>query len=359
MNILVIVAVLESFLWKLVISQTSNSESRLLNTQDWWKLSNDSHQLPKCCNNGWKWKPYKQCKGSSVTKYRFDGSRNGGNHNSTQSAALGLAQALQGKSIVLIGDSLTRQLFESLLCFLGRSEWTGWQSEKHAEPALISDLRSRIGKVPRLNSGQIGYAHSSLDDKTNMSYYSLNQMSHENIVRILRFHQKAHRVYIDLHSLLVGYPGGELKGRIRQVVNACIELKMTGVCVLREATPQHFMTVTASVPSPSGAFTSGPSVFTHGLHNASYQQGQFRCANRLILQYESKARFRNDVIWLSRGPLKVLPTFDVLMGRGDGHHGIDCTHYAADAALWEPVVINVSRDLLSLTAISTFMSESH
>ena len=317
---------------------------------EWWRArpSNASDFGGKCCvKGGLAWVPYKPCRG---LLYDYVGP---GASKSFDDLSLSLRTAIREVGdVVILGDSISRQLFESLVCFVGGG-WKGWQKVRDHSPATMQHLRKIFGgRLPVLNTGQLGYANVSVGPNSSLFFYTLNdqQVTIQDLRRVLAFHAgpMSGRIYIDWKFIHVGFPGTELHAKIAEVVRACVELNLTETCVLREPTPQHFV-----------EWDRGAPVFTHGLHNQSFAQHQFKCINKLVLRHDPRARFRADIVWQNRGNISVLPLMDALLPRGDGHIDADCTHYAFDPSLWHAVHATILLDLKRLRGSSRALLSRH
>jgi hypothetical protein len=97
-------------------------------------------------------------------------------------------------------------------------------------------------------------------------------------------------------------PNDFIKG-YSKLIDLCIEIDAP--CVLREATPQHFIYKT-NVSDFDGLYNETK------LHNGRFQG----CTNDIVKEYHPFARWRNQVIWSIRKNLNVLPIFDALVPRG-------------------------------------------
>ena len=52
-----------------------------------------------------------------------------------------------------------------------------------------------------------------------------------------------------------------------------------------------------------------------------------------------------------------MPTFDALVSRGDAHTSGDCSHYASDTNIWEPVHLSLLMILKNKTLYNSSIGE--
>jgi len=315
------------------------------------------------------WDSYRQCQPDDHPgkKIRYVGEGSGISFKR-------LLSVLEGKRVLVVGDSVSRQWFEALICYLGIT-WTGWLSDEDMSETRKEELSRIIGKLPHFKTGQV--AHTCIpiggpvrnprlhrhrqkgarrskreegegggdmqkegvrkvnDTPGELCYYSTNGLQHESIANIMRHHRRPGSTMADLviidpgavhhnyGSVTAGRTILALHSHIEDCIRSCKEFGLR--CIFKEATPQHFL-------DPDGEFTSGV-----------YHGNQTGCVDRIVNTFMSTAKFRNEIVrtHVIGAGLELFEVFDALMPRGDMHMGNDCTHFTFDANVWEPLHIQL------------------
>ncbi len=300
---------------------------------EWWStgLREDNMSLPNCCH----WpseKMYKGCVNQTGIPHYVGPGANGLSPSQ-------LVKALSRSRVVLMGDSLTRQWFESLACYSG-AQWDGWL------PKNSSSVLEQASKLRAFNGGIIGdlvtpsgYAGFSRlrvpEVDGEVIAYIVNRATLEEQLKIISFHLQ-HEQYADLFVINHGVhfnfeeqaPRRDaLISLLKSVMAHC--KKEGGRCILRETQAQHF---SSGNHPPSGLY-----------------QGEHTCMGSEVFDeagnffYNPIAEWRNEALHSvlnQTGEVShVMKLFDATMplvsAHAQGSDG-DCTHYFFDMEYWEP-----------------------
>uniref|UniRef100_A0A7S4LAX9 Uncharacterized protein n=1 Tax=Eutreptiella gymnastica TaxID=73025 RepID=A0A7S4LAX9_9EUGL len=219
-----------------------------------------------------------------------------------------LRTALSDARLIVFGDSLARQWFESLVCFL-RAEWDGWQ--KGLPSQVIEELAKHIGddlpdhNALHVSAGEWGWSRTTVTDGNRtgvLEYFQTDDLELRHILHVIAFTAKTlakRPVYV--------LDGGGCNHRVSDIgrimwsfADVCRALDIH--CILREAHPTHFN-------SPTGVYLG------RHLFNAT---GYKSCKPHNALCHCSM-RDKTEAIWANCGHLRILPLFDVSISRGEAH----------------------------------------
>jgi len=287
------------------------------------------------------------------------------------------------RDIVILGDSLSRQWFEELSCYLGAFDaWPGFATppiNDHRGPleteVTESFLRFRTDYRSRYdgNMGDLGFKPFSRFGAYELPLpevskrggdplrviYSGVQRGIEETMDFFRYYDLQYPknfrrkrpifvINIGLHYNWGqdlnrhGNPRSEkdLKANLYMIMRYC---QNSGArCIIRESSPQHFDT-----DAKDGVF---PLVRTHP--NV--------CMEQPPATFDQLSRWRNDVLYdvingvlkddkqvRGRGVLTVMPLFDKLLGLSKKHRRTyrDCTHFKSDPEIWEPWHVSLTEVL--------------
>lgn len=318
----------------------------------------DAAALPRCCNNT---AMYRQC-ASQVGQGHLLKRYVGPKHAARDGKQHALRKLLDEKRVLILGDSVSQQWYESLLCYAGLP-FSGFPRQLTTRPehAQLNDWCARIkrvtGALPKVMSSGIyrvgvHVAPTSPRPPRNqvpvepagLMFICVTHYRHtrEAIMALLKLvaNQKEAFDLIVIDPALMHNPARYLPGIIKPIVSCCAELALR--CVLREPTPQHF-----KYPRME---------WNAGVYVGKYKHGY--CEALPGSTYDSFAAGAREAVLASRGNLSVLPVFDALVTQGDLHpglavqraaaaqsapeaklvvHGVDCTHFFGDTELWEPL----------------------
>ena len=184
-------------------------------------------------------KMYKACVATDPLNLRYIG-RNA-NRFFTE-----LRTALSDARLIVFGDSLARQWFESLVCFL-RAEWDGWQ--KGLPSQVIAELAKHIGddlpdhNALHMSAGEWGWSRTTVTDGNRtgvLEYFQTDNLELRHILHVIAFTAKTSAkrpVYV--------LDGGGCSHRVSDIgritwsfADVCRALDIH--CILREAHPTHF-----------------------------------------------------------------------------------------------------------------------
>lgn len=296
---------------------------------DWW--TEDPEQLsklkglPECCLRPNSVR-YQAC--TQVAFKHFPRYIGPGHEQSTPATSDLLFDVMKGRRIVLMGDSVTRQWFESLACFTG-SKWSGWNSaenkkEAEAQSKKISDFNG--GKVGELISGGPGFGRLLFPDHNmEILVYVENALKLDEKLKIISFHtQKDAADAIVLNDGVWYNDGGEEK--LKKTYTAKMEhCRAEGAkCIYRETSPQHFQPQTWN-------YIKGAS---HEVNTGICPKHQY-CK---VEEYPNRANWRNILLRSIAEPLAfpIMSLFEDLAPLAWAHPGIDGTHWSGNAEIWEP-----------------------
>lgn len=311
------------------------------------KVINSLYQLPECCHGGKHWVPYKGCSIELIPE-RYIGPCSSLTNNITLNDYYELLKNTS-RNIIIVGDSLSRQWFESLVCYL-KLNWNGFNNNENTKEKLLSSLKT----IPFLSDGKtFGYAKIEIG-KSCIFYYNIAHMSLDSIKNIILYHNNVSNVEYG-YRIIINYKAIHFRDKdkdletfrygLRQLVSYCIQNNAN--CVLLEASAQHFVN------------PKYQNIFHHGLFNKSYDR---KCYNKTYLEYyDSLARWRNEAIWSERQSLNVIPYFDALISRPSSHHfqreqTEDCTHIVFNMKYWEPLHLGLLMNLKNFSCYSTFQN---
>lgn len=314
---------------------------------DYW--SNDSILIeklyklpPECCQGNGNWIPYRSCSDEIVPE-RYIGPCSAADNISYIDYYNVLNETR--RNIIILGDSLSRQWFENLVCYLNITTWTGFTNNYKEE------LKSTIGVIPMLSTGQVGYS-KVLVGKSSIIYYNIAHISVSDIKNIILYHNDnnntsdyGYRIVLDyksIHFRDINTDYDTFKLGLNELVSYCITIN--AMCVLRETTAQHFVNHLS------------PDIFENGLYNSSYNRLCYKYS--YLESYDSVARWRNELIWKLRQGLMVIPCFDALIAKPNCHNfkneENDCAHLAFNHKYWEPLHLALLMNLKNKTCHSSF-----
>eukprot|EP00586_Coscinodiscus_wailesii_P021764 CAMPEP_0172518618 /NCGR_PEP_ID=MMETSP1066-20121228/290925_1 /TAXON_ID=671091 /ORGANISM="Coscinodiscus wailesii, Strain CCMP2513" /LENGTH=1119 /DNA_ID=CAMNT_0013301043 /DNA_START=222 /DNA_END=3583 /DNA_ORIENTATION=+ len=348
---------------------------------DMWRQPSKSWQppeLPTCCA---EW---------SLVKYRFkrsrkfsvscapekDGLRYYGPGTGLTPSDLRTAMRDIGGDFVLIGDSVTRQWFETLSCYLGAWEsWKGYAKKPLEEnyDVLEADItRTLLDFSERFRErGDLGFMFKK-KDAVGFGAFQIPTSSEREIIQNVIVHNDCTLTIEETADLIIYYTDvyrrkfkrgkatiiinrglhynknnrieneNKLRDDLRILMRVCADRNAR--CIFRESSPQHFTT------------SAGDGLFIKW-------NGE-PCMKDPPATFQTLDRWRNDVLYdvvkevVSRitlrsrndGFVRVMPLFDRLSGLNHAHNGNeDCSHFFSDAEYWEPWH-------LSLTQVATFQT---
>lgn len=275
--------------------------------------------------------------------------------------------------IILFGDSLMRQWFEQLSCYLGAMEsWTGFAKSPidHNRGIFENQMTELLLKTlpnwqKRGNFGEKGgysafgsFELNSADKFSISPVFKRIMLQYTNPLEIsemkdlLYFYHTMyprgfHRdpplfvINLGLHYNIPpmpnGYDDNDLKDHLTDVIKTCRHLGAR--CILRETSPQHFN------------MTSGNGLFAN-VHNRS-------CMTEPPATFGQLSNWRNQILYqvldevgqgiFHEGFVTVMPIFRRMAGLNTNHKNPeDCTHWKFDPEPWEPWHISLTRMLQSL-----------
>uniref|UniRef100_A0A7S1W460 SGNH domain-containing protein n=1 Tax=Alexandrium catenella TaxID=2925 RepID=A0A7S1W460_ALECA len=305
---------------------------------EWWTLDPPKDRktgmdLPQCCMHDECWRP-------AETAFRVPSYVGPAPANFTWDPNQ-LKQALTGKRVVLIGDSLTRQWSMTLACYL-----TGAVPENYWSKVGMQEVDDLLGNITQLRSPP--YLLPYVEDKGTfeMARLRLEDVNAEIITYMrhnfwphiaegmLAMHARTKDQRADLLIINQGVhfnspSNGGLMSLGEDLVGYMDICKSEGLhCILRESSAQHFWYVDSEVQS--GLYHPGKE---RQCISGIYKEGQ-------EFYYDSSAEWRRDELLhaLERvgQPDSVMPLFEATMPLTFAHHRDDCTHYLQDMEYWEP-----------------------
>ena len=340
-----------------IITTTVNyCHSIIINTNNHYWTKNSTiidtlYTLPECCHGGNHWKPYKGCSSSSSSSAiaeRYIGPCSSLSNNITSYDFYELLNNTR-RNVIIMGDSLSRQWYESIVCYLNLT-WDGFNNNANDREKLLL----LFDVLPLLSDGEtLGYTVATLG-QSKIIYYNIAHVSLNHIKKIISYHNRAndseygYRLVIDYKAIHFRDKVKDLESfrdGLRQLVSHCIEINAN--CVLRETSAQHFVD------------PKHQNVFDHGLFNESYARVCYPFTS--LNTYNSLGRWRNEQIWLERQSLNVLPYYDAMISQPSSHHfqrehNNDCTHMVFNMRFWEPLHLALLMNLKNSTCYSTFQN---
>jgi len=306
---------------------------------DWW--TEDPIQLsklqglPECC---YRQTNYQFCSRDVKSFPRYIGP---GHEESSPATADLLFDTMKGRKVVLMGDSTTRQWFDSLACFTG-AKFSGWNSttnkaEAAAQSKKISDFNG--GKIGNLFSGGPGFVRLSFPDH-NMEIltYIVNALTLDEKHKIISYHTEKDAADAIVMNEGVHYNDGD-EEKLKKVYTAEMEYcKATAAkCIFRETSPQHWQRATWNFIKPNLPMKHTNEAYQSELHkiNSMICETHEQCK---VDEYPNRANWRNLLLRSVAEPLAipVMPLFDDLAAMAWAHPNGDGTHWHANAEVWEP-----------------------
>jgi len=229
---------------------------------------------------------------------------------------------LRGRRVVLLGDSVTRQWYDALVCYLG-AEFPGWD-------AGVAAARRRTGELTRLAGKDIRFSHQEFNSVVlpeigaQIAAYVFHAPGLTPQKRaIISYHARVEHADLIIINEGLHYNDktGALGKSLENIIRHCQQEHAN--CVLRETTPQHFS-------GQSGLYKD------RGKQKHCWPPTFQEAATAKFLP---KANWRNGVLRkvASRYPhIPVMAVFDDMLPLGFAHPGTDCTHFLGDMEVWEP-----------------------
>jgi len=282
---------------------------------------------------------------------------------------LKVALAAIGGDLILIGDSLMRQWFEQLSCYLGAWEsWSGFvkppidQNRIGLEADITEafmrfrpDWRKRghlgvdIGRAKISQFGSFEFStYPGIATNQRVIYQGVKHMDISDIADLLNFYIGSYphvfgrtspviviNVGIKYHLINEGHHKsvGEIAYRDDLRILAKICRDSNARCIFRETTPQHFDT-----PAGDGLYT----------------EKKYRCMSDIPESFSTLSDWRNYVL---RDVMKenasgrnnfltVMPIFKSMVGLNKAHHNSDCTKFLSNPEFWEPWHLSLTNALM-------------
>lgn len=276
-----------------------------------------------------------------------------------------------GSDIVFVGDSLSKQWFKTLYCYLGGSgiiddmydklleadikesfyrfkpSWRG-QKRMNMKGTNIFDVyrspMNKEGKTSTQSIHHIGLSIEWADFNTFLDYYNERYPHDFSRPRPIFIINKG------MHFNLMGQKSrnaNALKKKLDKLVHYC---RNTGSkCIFRETTPQHF------------ASDAGDGLWP------GFDKAKKHCLPTPPASFQTLSRWRNNILYEAieestelkgnvndGGFLEVMPIFDKLVGLDENSHKMktdtsdDCTHFRWEQNIWEPWHISLTEVLLKI-----------
>jgi hypothetical protein len=297
------------------------------------------------------------------------------------------------QDVVLIGDSVSRQWFEALACYLGAEDWDGFalspfnrtrsrfeedfldrlrrsnlpsgRSWQHQHLGILNGSASSFGSfevlAPASWTTQTDVSRARLMPRPRIYYHGSNSLSVAEEIDLMSFHAKkignstrkpTFIINKGLHyNNIDGWPKqlldwkkalgmDRLQYDLRTIAAHCVSMKLR--CVFRETSPQHFRT-------------------SDGMYA---ERCPLKCMSESDPAMNKLSRTRNEILQrviteangnitgpLSAPSLKLMPLFDRIAYLSFGHlQGGDCTHFAFNPELWEPWHVSLTQILLEIAS---------
>lgn len=220
-----------------------------------------------------------------------------------------MRERLRGSRFALVGDSLTRQWFETITCFLGLSVPT-WFA---IPPAGVPMVGPPMHLNPHGYSGRTA-GYSIAGGSSTVEYFHLETAS--NLSDVLHYCQASDFVVINF-GVHYHRPQWTDQSMIRSdILSAAQECKRSGTrCIFRETFPQHFPT-------------------RLGLYDAKLSKG-VNCTR--LHQPTDAFNVHNGPLHASNSSIPILRTWAPMVSAWDKHSPGDCTHYCSSGLMWVEV----------------------
>ena len=219
-----------------------------------------------------------------------------------------LRERLRGSRFALVGDSLTRQWFEILTCFLGLSVPT-WFAIPPARVPMVAQIHHH----PHGYSGKTA-GYSIAGGSSTVEYFHFQT---GNLSDVLHFCQASDFVVVNF-GVHYHRPGWTDQSSIRSdILSAAQECKRSGTrCIFRETFPQHFPTQL-------------------GLYDANLSSKRVNCAP--LHDPTHAFDVHNGPLHASNSSINILRTWAPMVSAWDKHSPGDCTHYCSSDSIWVKV----------------------
>eukprot|EP00586_Coscinodiscus_wailesii_P006343 CAMPEP_0172487580 /NCGR_PEP_ID=MMETSP1066-20121228/16718_1 /TAXON_ID=671091 /ORGANISM="Coscinodiscus wailesii, Strain CCMP2513" /LENGTH=412 /DNA_ID=CAMNT_0013254277 /DNA_START=59 /DNA_END=1297 /DNA_ORIENTATION=+ len=330
---------------------------------DMWRYPTESWQpvkLPNCCDKDiaesaqFHKKPFRCLSEKDTLRYYGPGM-------GLTPDDLRIALRASRGDLVLMGDSMTRQWFEQLSCYLGGyDKWQGyaaapiednreileeriskslmkssplWKKRGTLAQYLMADSVSGFGAfdIPRSIRGE---------PSQKVLYHNTNSISLPEFRDLVTYYNEVYRhtfhrekpiivINIGMHYNrdTPNLNEGKLRNHVHNLAKHCRDIGAR--CIFRETSPQHFDT-----PAGDGLY----------MKNAPHQKCMSQPPESFSTLNQWRNAVRNDVVKEvgsgKHGFVKLMPLFDQLAGLNMAHTpkllGNDCTHFAGDPGFWEP-----------------------
>jgi len=241
-----------------------------------------------------------------------------------------LKTELTGRKIVLMGDSLTRQWYNTLACYLNASgtSFAGWTNGRPAAEQRDKGLKDLYGAALRDGGDPAKWDYNSFtlpDVGAEIAVYVVketNAIALKLRHAIISYHTQVEKADAIIINEGVHYHDtATLERNLENVLHFCQQEHAR--CAFRETLPQHF-------DNPSGLYEKGAS----GCGPKSFQKAMDK-------NFDAKASWRNDLLHaaLARYPqIPVISIFDEMLPLSFAHPtDKDCTHFVPDMEVWEPL----------------------
>jgi len=305
---------------------------------EWWTLDPPKDRktgmdLPQCCMHDECWRP-------AETAFRVPSYVGPAPANFTWDPNQ-LKQALTGKRVVLIGDSLMKQWFDALACYL-----TGAIIPNNCCNADSQDwdiLETKIKKLGdyglptdyKRGKGAFRFSRMLLPDvKAEIRIYGSHNFGPHQSDGLLAMHarykeEKADLVIINqgVHFNNKSNANNDLQSDLEGHLANCKKHRLN--CVLRESTPQHFWY--ANMTLQSGLYSSTD--HTRECLGSTYNESE-------EFYYDNVAEWRIEAQHAALAnvglPDNVMPVWEAMMPLTYAHPKGDCTHFKYNTEYWEP-----------------------
>ena len=307
---------------------------------DWWALESEYpsffkelEPVPCCC--GLMPASLRACNTACSARNSSSTLRYVGPGQGPGRGASALARALQGRRVVLIGVSVTRQWYESLMCWLGQTDWGFWPTLDSIPPdaaAYLTKLYESGGQhykrwQPIDHLRLMGYSCQRIGDGV-LTVYSqpvIHYPSH--IEAVIRHHStNADLIYLDPKMVHFQSATPQVVQFVDRVFAACKQ--WNAPCIVKDVSPQHFS-------------------IENYLWDESLRGTSAKCQGFVKHEmHESSWRHRFLVNASQYHGLPMLSLYEKLAPRGDMHSGDgDCTHFSFDQEIWEPLNLELLSQL--------------
>ena len=226
-----------------------------------------------------------------------------------------ILKKFKGKTIAMIGDSLMRQWFETLTCFLALSG-------PHWVTSLPSELKALglqdMHAPPQGMKSAVGYSEST--GSLHLKYYHYEKGMH--IMNVLNFTRA--RKYVSIVNIGIHHRpfSNELVDDIIYAVKGCDDN-----CVFSETFPQHY------------------------LHHSYYIQNSTKSCGPMLNKSSAFKSYNKYLHMYVPKKLTVLQTFEPLSKFWKFHfpRDKDCSHFCSDSFIWH----EIHKTLLDIDFIAT------